>query len=85
MFPNEHQGVRGGGPSLEGLSWLPQVGVISVIPLCPSQGAGEALCPSQSALYRSHVLLPPGCENQYPGQRWPPGSTENSARPEVTE
>lgn len=78
---------RGWGsvPSLKGLPRLPQVGVLSVIPLCPSQGAREALCPSQSALYQLCVLLPPGCESQHPGQRWPPGSTENSARPEVTE
>lgn len=82
-----HIGVAGGGgvPSLKGLPRLPQVGVLSVIPLCPSQGAREALCPSQSALYQLCVLLPPGCESQHPGQRWPPGSTENSTRPKVTE
>ena len=76
---------RGEGPFSERSSWAPPGGSHLCHPPCPSQGAGEALCPSQSALYRSHVLLPPGCESQYPGQRWPPGSTENSTRPEVTE
>ena len=57
MFPDEHQGERGGGPSLKGLPRLPQVGVISAIPPPLPGRRGSPL--SQPVCFTSVTCAPP--------------------------